>query len=51
MARGSTLLSTGTMKLNDANEKMRADLETLAIELKAQVDSIKVSSSTQIDSV
>ena len=41
----------GTMKVNESNEKMRADLEALAIELKDQVDSIKTSSSTQIEGV
>ena len=41
----------GTKELNASNQKMRADLEAYAIELKAQIESAKASSTAQIEAV
>ena len=41
----------GTKQLSENNEKMRADLEGLAAELKSQIDSTKASSAVQIEAV
>ena len=41
----------GTKALSEGNEKMRVDLEKLAIELKSQVDSVKVDATKHIEVV
>ena len=39
----------GTRELNEKTEKMRADLEILAVELKSLIDSTKATSAVQIE--
>ena len=41
----------GTRELNEKNAKIRADLDTLAVELKTQIDSTKANSAVQIEAV
>ena len=41
----------GTKELNESSQKMRADFEAYAIELKNQMESAKASSTTQIEAV